>query len=132
MDGVILVDTSVWIDVLRGRNATSFIDVSRDYEIATCLPVLQEVLQGFDDDRHFWAAHAALGEFRILEPTLSRMHFEEAADLYRAARREGKQVRSGVDCLIAVCALRNGARLLHRDRDYDKIAAVSNLLVQRL
>ena len=53
--------------------------------------------------------------------------FDEAVDLYRAARKRGATVRSSVDCLIAACALRNGAEILHRDRDYSSLARVSAL-----
>jgi predicted nucleic acid-binding protein len=50
-----------------------------------------------------------------------------ATDLYRAARRAGITVRSGVDCLIAACAIRNDLEVLHRDRDFDALATVSPL-----
>jgi predicted nucleic acid-binding protein len=53
--------------------------------------------------------------------------FEEAAQLYRSARRAGLTVRSGVDCLIGVCALRHGLTLLHHDRDFDQLANISAL-----
>jgi hypothetical protein len=52
-------------------------------------------------------------------------------DLYRTARRSGITVRSGVDCLIAVCALRHHLTVAHRDRDFDLLAQVSPLAVQR-
>jgi hypothetical protein len=32
----------------------------------TCLPVIQEVLQGFDDEREFRVAHAAMWSLRVL------------------------------------------------------------------
>jgi hypothetical protein len=47
--------------------------------------------------------------------------------LYRAARRAGFTVRSGVDCLIAACAIRHGLTVLHADRDYSVIAKISPL-----
>jgi hypothetical protein len=56
----------------------------------------------------------------------------EAASLYRAARRAGLTVRSGVDCLIATCALRNGLVVLHHDRDFDLLARVSSLEARRI
>ena len=56
----------------------------------------------------------------------------EAANLYRAARRAGLTVRSGVDCLIATCALRNGLAVLHHDRDFDLLARVSSLDARRI
>ena len=47
--------------------------------------------------------------------------------LYRRARRAGITVRSGVDCLIAACAIRHGLTVLHSDRDYPSLARVSAL-----
>jgi hypothetical protein len=52
--------------------------------------------------------------------------FDNAVDLYRAARRAGRTIRSGVDCLIAACALCQ-ALPLHYDRDFDLIARISPL-----
>ena len=47
--------------------------------------------------------------------------------LYRAARRAGFTPRSGVDCLIAACALRHGLTVVHVDRDYAALARISPL-----
>jgi predicted nucleic acid-binding protein len=41
-------------------------------------------------------------------------------------------VRSGVDCLIAACALRNGLTVAHCDRDFDLLAQVSPLAVRSI
>jgi hypothetical protein len=53
--------------------------------------------------------------------------FIEAAELYRAARRQGLTIRSSVDCLIAACAMRHDLPVLHMDRDYELLARVSTL-----
>jgi len=68
--------------------------------------------------------------FPIVESPLRADAVLEAANLFRAARRAGLTVRSGVDCLIAACAIRNGLTVLHRDRDFDVIARVSSLEVR--
>jgi predicted nucleic acid-binding protein len=36
-------------------------------------------------------------------------------------------IRSGVDCVIAACAIRHDLEVLHADRDYPAIAKVSSL-----
>jgi hypothetical protein len=95
--------------------------------VVTCLPVIQEVLQGFSDEGAFSTARAALHALPTVESPLRVEVFEEAIQLYRAARRGGYTVRSGVDCLIAACALRHGLTVLHHDRDYDVLARVSAL-----
>ena len=85
------------------RRASSF-DLRAHVEpddIVTCLPVVQEVLQGFDDQRAYRLARHALLNFPIAEAPMSIEVFIEAADLYRSARRAGLTIRSSTDCLIA-------------------------------
>jgi predicted nucleic acid-binding protein len=96
-------------------------------EIVTCLPVVQEVLQGFDREADFRRAREAMWSLPIVESPLGRAVIDDAVDLYRRARRAGVTVRSGVDCLIAACALRHNLAVLHVDRDFDNLARVSQL-----
>lgn len=128
---MLLVDTSVWIEVFRPRGVR-LDEVTEFDDIVTCLPVIQEVLQGFADERAFAIARDSMGSLPIVESPLRREVFEEAAGLYRAARRAGYTIRSGVDCLIAACAIRHGLPVLHNDRDYDLLGRVSPLETRRL
>jgi predicted nucleic acid-binding protein len=57
--------------------------------------------------------------------------FHQAPDLYRAVRRTGHTIRSLVDCVIASVALRRAAVLVHKDIDFDRIAAVAPDLMVR-
>ena len=128
--GVRLVDTSAWIELFNGgRDLRSLVETD---EIVTCLPVIQEVLQGFRDERPFRLARDAMLSLPIIESPLEEAVYLEAASLYRSARRAGLTVRSSVDCLIAACALRHDLTILHRDRDYDAIARISALRVDRM
>ncbi len=129
---MLLVDTSAWIEVFRKPariDVTRFLDLD---EIVTCLPVIQEVLQGFTDEAAFRTAHEAMRSFPVVESPLGAGVFEEAVALYRTARRAGLTVRSGVDCLIAACALRHALTVVHVDRDFDLIARVAPLKQRRL
>lgn len=127
---MVLVDTSVWVEVFRARTPLSLESLVDFDDVVTCLPVVQEVLQGFRDERHFARARDAMFALPTVESPLSRHVVEEAVDLFRLARRAGFTVRSGVDCLIAACALRHGLTVLHRDRDFDALARVSALDVR--
>jgi len=129
---MILVDTSAWIEVLRGRRRVAFAAAAPSSEIVTCLPVVQEVLQGFDNLVAHRVARAALDDIPTIEEPLTRPIFDDAVRLFLDARRAGLTVRSGVDCLIAACAIRSGATLLHVDRDFEKLAQVSPLRIHRL
>lgn len=124
---MILVDSSAWIEILRGRRREAFASIAPEGEIVTCLPVIQEILQGFDNFAVRRVARAALGDVPTVEEPLTRPVFDEAIQLFLDARRAGLTIRSGVDCLIAACAIRNDAMLLHVDRDFTKLAKVSPL-----
>jgi predicted nucleic acid-binding protein len=124
---VLLVDTSAWIEVFRRPARIDVGQLGDLDEIVTCLPVIQEVLQGFTDEAAFRTARDAMWSFPLVESPLGPSVFEEAVGLYRTARRAGLTVRSGVDCLIAACALRHALTVVHVDRDFDVLARVAPL-----
>lgn len=128
---MILVDSSVWIEVLRGNRRDDFARTTAGDEVATCLPVMQEVLQGIDREDAYHVAASAFADIRMLEDPLTREVFDSAIQLYRNARRSALTVRSGVDCLIAVCAMRNNATVLHSDRDFTHLARIAALRVRK-
>jgi predicted nucleic acid-binding protein len=127
-----LVDTSVWIDFLRGRNATH-VDALKTLlegdEIVGIAPIiLQEILQGADSQDRFdkWRRYFSdLSCYISADPTATHI---AAAQLYQLCRRNGKTPRSSNDCLIARIAIEEQLLLLHNDRDFDVIAAVEPTL----
>ncbi|HYM59567.1 MAG TPA: PIN domain-containing protein [Thermoanaerobaculia bacterium] len=123
---MVLVDTSVWIDVFRPDGLVLEHYVPFD-EVATCLPIIQEVLQGFRREDAFRKAYTSLFALPLLEAPLEADLFVHAAQLYRTGRSAGFTIRSSVDCLIAACAIRHGIQVLHNDRDFDAIAKFSPL-----
>lgn len=130
-----LVDTSVWVDYLRGRPtvAAERLRVLADApaDIACCEPVAMELLAGADDE----AVHARIELLVNGLPTLRldpALDYRAAAELFRAVRRSGRTVRSLNDCLIAAVALRHDVVVLHKDADFDALAAVSALRTESL
>ena len=124
---MVLVDTSIWIDVFRKPSRLRLEEVADFDEIVTCLPVIQEVLQGFDREADYRRAREAMWSLPIVEAPIGAGVIDEAVDLYRRARRAGVTVRSSVDCVIAACALRHDLTVLHVDRDFTNLARVSQL-----
>jgi hypothetical protein len=124
---VVLVDTSIWIAVFRKTKPLDLHELVEWDDVVTCLPVVQEVLQGFRDEGAFRKAREAMLNLPIVEQPLEQAVFGDAIDLYRTARRSGLTVRSSVDCLIAACAIRNDLEIVHRDRDFPALAKVSRL-----
>lgn len=127
-----LVDSSVWIQTFRKQKPLQIQSVVELETVVTCLPVIQEVLQGFQDERAFRIAKEAMFAFPVVESPLSEDVLLDAIQLYRTARRQGYTIRSGVDCIIAACALRNGLTVLHTDRDFGYLARVSDLDVKEV
>jgi predicted nucleic acid-binding protein len=95
--------------------------------VVTCLPVVQEVLQGFDDERAFAVAKLAFEAIPCLDSPLAGTVVDRAVDIYRRVRRAGITPRSSIDCLIAASALRHGPTVVHCDRDFPAIAPVVGL-----
>jgi predicted nucleic acid-binding protein len=129
---VILVDTSAWVEFLRGTGsaADAALDalLGRGGEIATTDPVLMEVLAGARDTAHRDQLRRLLARCEFV-PARGPGDYESAADLYRVCRRAGETVRSLTDCLIAAVAIRRGLRVLHADADFDAIARHTPLTV---
>ena len=129
---MVLVDTSVWIEVFRKSTRLDFGSLVDFDEVVTCLPVVQEVLQGFNAEPAFTKARQAMLSLPIVESPLGPDVFLHAVDLYRAARRGGWTVRSSADCVIAACAIRHHLEVLHLDRDFDVLARVSPLQARNI
>lgn len=129
---MVLVDTSVWIELFRPRPRLRIDDLVDFDDVVTCLPVVQEVLQGFRDERAYAIARESMLALPVVESPMQVAVFEEAAALYRGARRAGVTVRSGIDCLIAACAIRHRLTVLHHDRDFDLLAKVAPLESRRV
>ena len=129
---MVLVDTSVWIELFKKSSRVrleAFVDFD---DVVTCLPVVQEVLQGFEVEPAFAKARQAMLALPIVESPLGADVFLQAADLYRMGRRMGLTVRSASDCVIAACAIRNDLEVLHRDRDFDALAEISPLRARNI
>ncbi len=128
---MILVDSTVWIDLLRNRVSVPVGRLRKLLELGegAAAPVIaQEVLQGAANP----AAFAKLREYFTEIPLIGadrgiELHVA-AADLYARARWRAITPRSPHDCLIAAIAIAEGVPLLHDDRDFEQLATVESRL----
>ena len=126
---MVLVDTSVWVDLFRDRRTgpalrfRAMLDEQRPFAIAPV--IVQEILQGAADAREFVLLDEYLASQTMLLPHHPLDSHRNAARLYFDCRRRGFTPRSTVDCLIAQVALEHSAALLHNDRDFERIAKVA-------
>lgn len=127
---MILVDTSIWIELLGGKawRAPKREDLSR---FVTCGPIVQEVLQGLRPGPHSDVFRAAFTAMPVLGDPIPLDLFVSAADIYAQGRRRAITIRSSVDCLIAAIAIEYRIPVWHRDRDFDAISRFTSLEVMR-
>ena len=130
---MIVVDTSVWIELFRGRShpAAAALEglIERRADIAITEVILMEALAGAPSVDALTRIRAQLVGLPILRLE-GLADFEEAALLYRTCRSAGHTLRNQIDCLIAVPAIHHGASILHNDRDFDTIARHSALTLE--
>jgi len=128
VSGALLVDTSAWIELFRRPPDAAAAELAGELDrVVTCLPVIQEVLQGFSEESLYRAARTAMYTLPCVDSPLSASIIDDAVDVYRRARRAGITVRSIVDCLIAASAVRHQLTVVHCDRDFAALATIAPL-----
>jgi predicted nucleic acid-binding protein len=120
---VILVDTSVWIDHLRGTLtgpvAQLRLLIGQQPLLVGDL-VLCEVLRGVRSVAQARTVEAALRRFAVIS-IASPYLAVKAADHYRTLRARGVTVCSTVDLFIGTFCIEHGHALLHSDRDFQSM-----------
>lgn len=117
---MILVDTSVWIAHLRGRNtpATAKLEAAAVREpLLIGDLIMLEVLQGARNDVHAAQIERGLRQYAVV-PLLDAELAPRAARNYRKLRELGITIRKTADIIIATYCIENHHSLLHDDRDF--------------
>jgi len=120
---VILVDASVWIDVLDNTvtEQTQLLrtDVAED-QIAVPDLCLFEVLRGLQHPLAFSEAHEYLTRFPVVEVGGESVAVA-AARHAQVLRSKGYQV-AGIDCLLATYCIIHGLQFLTSDKHFEPYA----------
>jgi len=126
-----LVDTSLWILALRRDFVSEVKDrvdhLLREDTIVTTGIIMVEILSGAKTEKEFRRLKKGLDALDPIET--DRPVWEEASELGFTLRRKGVTVPH-TDILIATCALRASAVLVHADAHFDLIAKHSPLQVE--
>jgi predicted nucleic acid-binding protein len=124
---VIVIDSSVWIGLLRNsdsapvRRLRDIVDAADDQVLVGDL-ILLEVLQGARDEAHAARIERNLRRYPIA-PMLGDAIAVQAARNYRVLRSRGVTVRRTIDMIIGTFCVAGGHALLHDDRDFEPMAA---------
>jgi predicted nucleic acid-binding protein len=130
---VVIVDTTVWIDYLRGAEnpQTLWLDNRlTGQRLGLTDLILCEVLQGIRGQATFASVRDELLKFHVFSTGGTDLAIA-AAQNYRELRVRGYTVRKTIDCLIATFCLQAGHALLHRDHDFDAFEKALGLQVVR-
>jgi predicted nucleic acid-binding protein len=125
---VIVIDSSLWIAIYRdltGQIGAHIAARVGQEPVSMLRPISMEVLQGTRDENEGAKLSAEIGKLPSVK--LPDDVWEQAARLYFDLRRDGKTIRSSIDCLIAQTCLVENCTLLHNDRDFEAIATVRPL-----
>jgi predicted nucleic acid-binding protein len=120
---VIVVDTTVWIDVLKGRNTphVRHLDaVIGTSEIIVGDLMLCEVLQGLESERIAREVESLLRNYNIVSMAGDAIAVAAARN-FRLLRSRGITIRKTIDLLIGTWCIENRFPLLHNDRDFRPI-----------
>jgi len=120
----VLVDTSVWIDLFRARQAPHVTTLKRligRQELVLGDLILAEILQGIGSPQEVERVEHAFRAYPIV-PLVGESIARKSAEYYRALRSQGITVRKTIDCLIATWCIENQTPLLHNDRDFKPFA----------
>jgi predicted nucleic acid-binding protein len=118
---VIVVDSSVWIDFLNGRETDEsgmLKKILGTKQVGMPDLVLAEILQGTKSEWDFNRVLSILRSMTSIE-TGGQDVAIEAARNYRRLRSLGITVRKTIDTLIATRCIIDGHDLLYSDRDFD-------------
>ncbi len=130
---MVLVDTSVLIDYLRGADNAAVerfqrvIDGNLPFGISPLIYL--EVLQGTRTEKDHTAVKSYLETHRFFTLRDEKESYAAAARIYFDCRRKGITINSMVDCLVAQTALENDLALLHHDADFDRMRKVVPLKI---
>jgi hypothetical protein len=126
----VLVDTSVWIDYFNGIKSreTDLLDyyIRTDYPVCICPTILQEILQGFREDKDYSIVKESLLVFDMLDADPIDAAIG-AADIYRKARKQSITIRKSNDCLIAYYATYHNVPILQKDRDFPMLSDICEI-----
>jgi predicted nucleic acid-binding protein len=127
---VIVVDSSVWIDFLNGRNAPHvkrLRAIIGTEEVIVGDLMLCEVLQGLDDERTAREVEGLMRRFEIVHMAGDAIAVAAAGN-FRSLRRRGITVRKTIDLLIGTWCIENRRPLLHNDSDFHPMVRYLGLI----
>jgi predicted nucleic acid-binding protein len=130
---MIVADTSVWIDYLKGIKArhTDILDQELIHSrIITGDIIIAEFLRGFKDEKDYNQAKEIMNALEYHDFVGKEIAYK-AAQNFRKLRKKGITARKTIDVIIATFCIENNFPLIHNDKDFDPMEQYLGLKVIR-
>ena len=130
---MVVVDTTVWIDYVRGLDApyTNALDYALLHnQVITGDLLIAEFLQGFHNDRDFEAAKEMINGLIYCDMLGKDIAFKSAEN-FRFLRKNGITIRKTADIIIGTFCIEHDLPLLHNDRDFEPMEKYLGLRIYR-
>lgn len=128
---MIVVDSSVWINLLRGKETSSegkLREAVDKREVILLDLILMELLQGCRNEPDASRLQSYLGRFPLSNALNEQLAIRSAKN-FRLLKSKGVTTRKTTDIIIATFCMENGHRLLHEDRDFTMMVDHLGLMI---
>jgi hypothetical protein len=126
MAAMLIVDTSLWVEVLRDAGKRGALEAAIGGDDVYLTRFAQvELLAGAAREEQWQRLATYLDGQRYLEPEADT--WRRAARTFFELQQLGTPARSPIECCIAEVAIAHKALLLHSDQDFSLIAALRPL-----
>ncbi len=130
---MVLVDTLVPIDFLKGKNSNStnkLVEIiNQNIPFGICSFVYLELLQGVKDEKEFKLLDEYLSSQIFYHLNDNKKSYFKASKIRIICNKKGITIRSIIDLIIAQIAIDNNLYLLHNDKDFENIAKLTKLKI---
>ncbi len=130
---MVLVDTLVPIDFLKGKNSNStnkLVEIiNQNIPFGICSFVYLELLQGVKDEKEFKLLDEYLSSQIFYHLNDNKKSYFKASKIRIICNKKGITIRSIIDLIIAQIAIDNNLYLLHNDKDFENIAKLTKVKI---
>ena len=130
---MVLVDTSVLIDFLKGKenDSTEKLNkiIQQNVPFGISSYTYLELLQGANNEKEFSLLNEYLSTQIFYHLKYPIQSFADAAKLRLKCCNKGFTINSTIDFLIAQTAIEHDLHLLHNDKDFTKLSSIIKLKI---
>ena len=126
---MVVVDTSIWIDYLRGANYKKMERLEEILDSDRIIIgdlIITELMQGFRNKKDLSKIELLIDSLEYKDMLGKNIALKSAKN-YRELRKKGFTVRKTIDVMIGTFCIENKYEILHNDRDFEPMTKILGL-----